>query len=75
MTNISSTLGSGLARAIMEEAGLLLKAVGTTAVGPDGSQPDTGMWLDIGVPGGSLYQEENNYFYYHHSHGQYCPSD
>ena len=61
--------GNDEARAIMREILELLTPIGASGVGPDGSQPDTGIWINAGLPGASLWNQNEDYFRYHHTLG------
>lgn len=41
----------------------------TTILKSDSVGSDIGLWLDIGVPGAALLQQDDTYFWFHHSNG------
>ena len=47
----------------------MLETINATGVGDSGESPDTGMWIQAGVPGANLWNANDKYFYFHHSHG------
>lgn len=61
--------GHDAARAVMEEIMLLLESINATGVGASGVQADIEDWINIGVPGANIWNQENDYFTYHHSYG------
>ena len=54
----------------MEEILLLLEPINATGVGASGTQADIEDWINIGVPGANIWNQENNYFNFHHSYGK-----
>lgn len=54
----------------MQEILDMTSALNTTQVGPSGSSADTYDWINAGVPGGNLMNENQNYFIFHHSEGE-----
>ena len=74
MSNFSVLrVGSGLARAYMEEIMELLEPIDTISVSPGAPVPDLSMW-DAEVPKASIDHEGDKYFWYHHTHGQFLTS-
>eukprot|EP01136_Pigoraptor_vietnamica_P025174 Opistho-1_new@6957 len=61
--------GNDAARAIMTNIGKLLAPINATEVTTDGEGTDISLFMDAGVPGASLANDNDNYFYYHHSDG------
>ncbi|XP_023557117.1 carboxypeptidase Q isoform X2 [Octodon degus] len=62
--------GSEEARAIMEEVMSLLQPLNVTKVFRDAEGLDISFWIQAGVPGASLYNDDlYKYFFFHHSHG------
>ncbi|KAM6171248.1 carboxypeptidase Q [Erethizon dorsatum] len=62
--------GSEKARAIMEEVMSLLQPLNITQVFRDAEGTDINFWIQAGVPGASLYDDDlYKYFHFHHSHG------
>ncbi len=54
----------------MQQLVQLLAPIQAFGLGPDGTQPDTGMWYnEDDVPVASLWNQAQDYFIYHHTHG------
>ena len=61
--------GSAKAKAIMTEIGQLITSLNASSVTDNGAETDTGLWSQIGVPTGTLANENEKYFYFHHTDG------
>ena len=61
--------GPASAKAIMTQIGQLVAAINATSVTGDGGETDNGWWGQLGVPLGSLANENEKYFYFHHTDG------
>jgi len=62
--------GTATARQIIiEQVAPLAAPLNTTLVTDDGSEEDNGPWIDAGVPGANLGNENQKYFWFHHSQG------
>jgi carboxypeptidase Q len=61
--------GSSAATAVMQEVVQLLAPINTSYVFPNGDGTDISPWVEAGVPGASLHNQNDKYFYFHHSHG------
>ncbi|KAK2145913.1 hypothetical protein LSH36_647g00020 [Paralvinella palmiformis] len=61
--------GHDAARAVMEEILLLLSPINASGVGSSGIQADIEDWINYGVPGANIWNQENDYFSFHHSYG------
>lgn len=61
--------GSESARKIMAEIMTLLKPINASALDSGGGGTDIGPWMEAGVPGASLKNDNDRYFYFHHSNG------
>ena len=68
--NSPSYIGSECARRIMAEIMTLLKPIHTTALDRGGGGEDIAPWMEAGVPGASLKNDNDKYFYFHHSYGK-----
>lgn len=49
----------------------LLKSINATMLNIGGGGTDIAKWIDAGVPGGSLANDNGRYFYWHHTDGIY----
>ena len=63
--------GSDSAKQIMTEIMTLLKSINATTLDSHGGGTDIEPWMEAGVPGASLRNDNNRYFYFHHSNGKY----
>jgi carboxypeptidase Q len=61
--------GTDPARQIMQGVGALLKSINATEVTTGGEGTDISPWINHGVPGASLANENQKYFMFHHSQG------
>ncbi|KAK3699086.1 hypothetical protein QZH41_000609 [Actinostola sp. cb2023] len=61
--------GSVAAHQIMEEVLKLLQPINATRLSAGEVDGDIVGWVNNGVPGGSLANQNDDYFYYHHSDG------
>lgn len=61
--------GSTAAAQIMAGIGQLLAPINATEVTGGGEGTDIDPWMQAGVPGASLANENEKYFYFHHSYG------
>ncbi|PFX28063.1 carboxypeptidase Q-like [Stylophora pistillata] len=61
--------GSKNASVVMEEVMQLLKPINVTNLKVTNVGGDITFWIEEGVPGGSLDNENSKYFYFHHSNG------
>eukprot|EP01137_Pigoraptor_chileana_P032541 Opistho-2@22074 len=61
--------GNDAARAIMANVGKLLAPINATEVTTDGEGTDISLFMQAGVPGASLANDNQDYFFYHHSDG------
>lgn len=62
--------GSDRARAIMKEVMNLLQPLNVTNLFSDGEGTDIDFWIQAGVPGASLRDDDlYKYFSFHHTHG------
>jgi len=61
--------GNQAATAIMQEIAQLLQPINTTLLTTGGEGTDISPWMDAGVPGASLANDNDRYFYFHHSDG------
>ncbi|XP_004343354.1 plasma glutamate carboxypeptidase [Capsaspora owczarzaki ATCC 30864] len=61
--------GSPAATAIIQQIGQLLVNANATGVFPDGEGTDIAPFMNAGVPGASLHNDNDDYFYFHHSRG------
>ncbi|XP_046574508.1 carboxypeptidase Q-like [Haliotis rubra] len=61
--------GNKAATAIMKEVAQLLSSINRTTLYSPADVSDTGLWKNIGVPSGSIENDNENYFYFHHSNG------
>ncbi|KAL5008385.1 hypothetical protein ScPMuIL_013966 [Solemya velum] len=57
------------ATAVMKEVMKLLKAINASQLSTDGSETDITRWVENGVPGASLLNQNEKYFYFHHTNG------
>jgi len=53
----------------MQEIAQLLQPINTTLLTTGGEGTDISPWMDAGVPGASLANDNDRYFYFHHSDG------
>ncbi|KAJ8415744.1 hypothetical protein AAFF_G00403010 [Aldrovandia affinis] len=61
--------GKPKALRIMAEVMKLLQPINATKLEEPAEGTDIQMWMDAGVPGGSLLTENSKYFWFHHTHG------
>ncbi|XP_046350835.2 carboxypeptidase Q-like [Haliotis rufescens] len=61
--------GNKAATAIMKEVAQLLSSINRTTLYSPADVSDTTLWENIGVPSGSIENDNQNYFYFHHSNG------
>ncbi|XP_071943140.1 carboxypeptidase Q-like [Antedon mediterranea] len=61
--------GSQDATAVMKEVVSLLSSINATTLSDDPEGGDVSFWIQNGVPGGSLLNENQRYFWFHHSDG------
>lgn len=61
--------GSDSATKIMQEIMKLLQPINATILEKGGGGEDIAPWMQAGVPGASLKNENDRYFYFHHSNG------
>jgi len=61
--------GNAAATEIMQEIAQLLQPINTTLLTTGGDGTDISPWMNAGVPGASLANENDRYFYFHHSDG------
>lgn len=61
--------GSAAAQQIMTAIGQLLAPINASQVTSGGEGTDIDPWMQAGVPGASLANENEKYFYFHHSNG------
>jgi len=54
---------------IVTAIGALLSSIGTGLVTGGGEGTDISPWMDAGVPGASLHNNNDRYFDFHHSQG------
>ncbi|OAD61647.1 Carboxypeptidase Q [Eufriesea mexicana] len=59
--------GTEEVKCILERIIKLLSRMGDMKVRSPNAGPDISLWVDAGVPGGSLWNQNEKYFYYHHS--------
>ncbi|XP_078040367.1 carboxypeptidase Q-like [Augochlora pura] len=59
--------GTDEVKCILEEIMKLLLPMGNMKLRSPQEGPDIALWVDAGVPGGSLWTQNDKYFYYHHS--------
>ncbi|XP_022667250.1 carboxypeptidase Q-like isoform X2 [Varroa destructor] len=64
---LTTAVKNDQARCVLQEALSMLKSINATALLISNSGPDIKQWFDIGVPGGSLYNNNPRYFDYHHT--------
>jgi hypothetical protein len=48
-----------------------LQKIRSIPLSPGAEGADIDMWINAGVPGGSLTTDDNRYFKFHHSNGEY----
>ena len=53
----------------MTEVLSLLKSINASILDGGGEGTDIGPWMEGGVPGASLKNEDSKYFYFHHTNG------
>uniref|UniRef100_A0A0E9X5R7 Carboxypeptidase Q n=1 Tax=Anguilla anguilla TaxID=7936 RepID=A0A0E9X5R7_ANGAN len=61
--------GKAQAQKIMGEVMKLLKPINATKLEGSAEGTDIQMWMDGGVPGASLLNDNSKYFWFHHTHG------
>ncbi|ESO92095.1 hypothetical protein LOTGIDRAFT_227502 [Lottia gigantea] len=61
--------GSKQAGQIMKQVLELLKPINASKLSESGAGGDIGYFMDVGVPGGNLLNENQHYFYFHHTNG------
>jgi len=61
--------GNAAATAIMTQIGTLLRSINGSAVVGGGDGEDIAPWMQAGVPGASLANDNQRYFWVHHSGG------
>ncbi|KAJ8288188.1 hypothetical protein COCON_G00008470 [Conger conger] len=61
--------GKAEARRIMGQVMKLLKPINATELEEPAEGTDINMWMDAGVPGASLLNDNSKYFWFHHTHG------
>ncbi|CAC5387397.1 CPQ [Mytilus coruscus] len=61
--------GNHKAMEIMSSIVDLLKPINATALKKGGGGEDITLWMNAGVPGGSLMNANDKYFYFHHTDG------
>ncbi|XP_035259939.1 carboxypeptidase Q-like [Anguilla anguilla] len=61
--------GTAQAQKIMGEVMKLLKPINATKLEGSAEGTDIQMWMDGGVPGASLLNDNSKYFWFHHTHG------
>ncbi|XP_046435612.1 carboxypeptidase Q-like [Neodiprion fabricii] len=61
--------GSKEAQCILKKIMNLLEPINATMVRNPNEGPDITEWVDLGVPGASLWNDNGKYFWYHHSNG------
>lgn len=61
--------GNDAAMKVMQQVGQLLAPINATLVTDGGDGTDIDPWMEAGVPGASLANENDRYFWFHHSHG------
>eukprot|EP00475_Leptophrys_vorax_P040537 TRINITY_DN752_c0_g1_i1.p1 TRINITY_DN752_c0_g1~~TRINITY_DN752_c0_g1_i1.p1 ORF type:complete len:468 (-),score=127.46 TRINITY_DN752_c0_g1_i1:49-1452(-) len=61
--------GSTDAKAIIGEIVKYLEPIGANLVTDGGEGTDIDPWMEVGVPGISLANQDDKYFWYHHSNG------
>ena len=48
----------------------LLQPINATVLEKGGAGGDISPWIDVGVPGATLKNQNDRYFYFHHSNGK-----
>ncbi|PBC27121.1 Plasma glutamate carboxypeptidase [Apis cerana cerana] len=59
--------GTDVVGCILERIMTLFSPLGNMKVRSPNQGPDIDFWINEGVPGGSLWNQDDKYFYYHHS--------
>lgn len=59
--------GTDIVGCILERIMTLLSPMGNLTVRSPNQGPDISTWINEGVPGGSLWNQDDKYFYYHHT--------
>lgn len=63
--------GNANATKVMQEVLQLLKSINASILDTSGGGTDISPWMQAGVPGASLRNDNDRYFYFHHTNGMY----